>query len=116
MMVQSIFNHIHGKIGSRWAKFIKETGIDHMLIVGIDAAKFTHKAVVSNFMGMCWFNHKQGHGDRGHGDRFIVPVWTETRNTEPVSAFLLMFKSISRIHINKHKNNDTYKQDKANGQ
>lgn len=51
MMVQSIFNHIHGKIGSRWAKFIKETGIDHMLIVGIDAAKFTHKAIVSTFHG-----------------------------------------------------------------
>lgn len=51
MMVQSIFNHIQGKIGSRWTEFIKETGVENILIVGIDAAKFTHKAIVCTFHG-----------------------------------------------------------------
>ncbi|RYG73056.1 IS110 family transposase [Lentibacillus lipolyticus] len=50
-MVHSLFNHIKGKNGSRWAGFIKETGIDHMLIVAIDAAKYTHKATICNFYG-----------------------------------------------------------------
>ncbi|GAA0441675.1 hypothetical protein GCM10008983_18500 [Lentibacillus halophilus] len=50
-MVYSLFNHIKGKNGSRWAGFIRETGIDHMLIVTIDAAKYTHKAMICNFYG-----------------------------------------------------------------
>lgn len=40
-MVYTPFNHIQGKNGSRWAKFIRETGTDHLLFVAIDAAKFT---------------------------------------------------------------------------
>ncbi|WP_309298102.1 IS110 family transposase, partial [Cytobacillus sp. NCCP-133] len=50
-MVYTPFNHIQGKNGSRWAKFIRETGTDHLLIVAIDAAKFTHKAMLSSFYG-----------------------------------------------------------------
>ncbi|NUH85591.1 hypothetical protein HUN92_18005 [Bacillus firmus] len=50
-MVYTPFNHIQGKNGSRWAKFIRETGADHLLIVAIDAAKFTHKAILSSFYG-----------------------------------------------------------------
>ncbi|MFG6117861.1 hypothetical protein [Thalassobacillus sp. B23F22_16] len=37
-------NHIQGKNGSHWGTFVRETGADHLLLVGIDAAKFTHKA------------------------------------------------------------------------
>lgn len=50
-MVYPLFNHIQGKKGSRWAQLVRETGTDHMLIVAIDAAKFTHKAVISTFYG-----------------------------------------------------------------
>lgn len=50
-MVYSLLNHIQGKNGSRWAKFIRDTGPDHILILAIDAAKYTHKAMVSTFYG-----------------------------------------------------------------
>ena len=38
-MVYSTLNHIQGKIGSRWAQFVWETGVENILIVAIDAAK-----------------------------------------------------------------------------
>jgi len=44
-MAYSLLNHIQGKNGSRWSQFIKETGLDNILIVAIDAAKYTHKAL-----------------------------------------------------------------------
>ena len=50
-MVYSLLNHIQGKNGSRWAQFIKEVGREHILILAIDAAKFTHKALISTFYG-----------------------------------------------------------------
>lgn len=50
-MVYLLLNHIQGKDGSRWAKFIRDTGTDHILILVIDAAKYTHKAMVSTFYG-----------------------------------------------------------------
>lgn len=50
-MVYSLLNHIQGKNGSRWTKFIRETGTDHILVLAIDAAKYTHKAMVSTFYG-----------------------------------------------------------------
>lgn len=51
MMEYSLLNHIQGKNGSRWAKFIRETGTENLLMVAIDAAKFTHKAMISTFYG-----------------------------------------------------------------
>jgi transposase len=50
-MAYSLFNHIQGKNGSRWAKFIRDTGTDQLLMVAIDAAKFTHKAMICTFYG-----------------------------------------------------------------
>lgn len=50
-MAYSLLNHIQGKNGSRWAKFIRDTGTDHLLMVAIDAAKFTHKAMICTFYG-----------------------------------------------------------------
>lgn len=50
-MVYSLLNHIQGENGSRWAKFIRKTGTNHMLLVAIDAAKFTHKAIICTFYG-----------------------------------------------------------------
>ncbi|WP_066173758.1 IS110 family transposase [Bacillus marinisedimentorum] len=50
-MAYSLFNHIQGKNGSRWAEFIRNTGTDHLLVVAIDAAKYTHKAMICNFYG-----------------------------------------------------------------
>ncbi len=49
MMVHTLLNHIQGKNGSRWAQFVRETGTDSMLIVAIDAAKYTHKAMICTF-------------------------------------------------------------------
>ena len=51
MMEYSLLNHIQGKNGSRWANFIRETGTENLLMVAIDAAKFTHKAMISTFYG-----------------------------------------------------------------
>lgn len=51
MMAYSLLNHIQGKNGSRWAQFVRETGTDSMLIVAIDAAKYTHKAIICTFYG-----------------------------------------------------------------
>ena len=50
-MVYSLLNHIQGNNGRRWAKIIRETGTNHMLLVAIDAAKFTHKAIICTFYG-----------------------------------------------------------------
>ncbi|GGM43685.1 hypothetical protein GCM10011351_32110 [Paraliobacillus quinghaiensis] len=50
-MVYSILNHIQGKNGSRWAEFVRETGTDNILILAIDAAKYTHKAMITTFYG-----------------------------------------------------------------
>ncbi|WP_246092793.1 IS110 family transposase [Terrilactibacillus laevilacticus] len=50
-MVHSLFNHIQGKNGSRWAQFVRDTGTDRILMVAIDAAKFTHKAILCTFYG-----------------------------------------------------------------
>jgi transposase len=47
----NILNHIQGKNGSRWSNFIKETGIENILILAIDAAKYTHKAMICNYFG-----------------------------------------------------------------
>lgn len=51
MMVHTLLNHIQGKNGSRWAQFVRETGTDYMLMVAIDAAKYTHKAMICTFYG-----------------------------------------------------------------
>lgn len=56
-MIYLLLNHIQGENGSRWAQFVKDTGTDHMLIVAIDAAKYTHKAAISTFMEMYSLNH-----------------------------------------------------------
>jgi transposase len=50
-MDYSILNHIQGKNGSRWAKFIRETGTENLLMVAIDAAKYTHKAMIATYYG-----------------------------------------------------------------
>lgn len=50
-MAYSLFNHINGKKGSRWAEFIRSTGAERLLIVAIDAAKYTHKAMICTFYG-----------------------------------------------------------------
>ncbi|AST90088.1 MULTISPECIES: hypothetical protein [Sutcliffiella] len=50
-MVYSTLNHIQGKIGSRWAQFVRETGVENVLIVAIDAAKYTPKAMIASFYG-----------------------------------------------------------------
>lgn len=50
-MAYSLFNHIQGKKGSRWAEFIRETGTENLMMVAIDAAKFTQKALICTFYG-----------------------------------------------------------------
>ncbi|WP_071393170.1 IS110 family RNA-guided transposase [Bacillus tuaregi] len=50
-MAYNLFNHIQGKNGSRWAQFIRETGTENLLLVAVDAAKYTHKAMISTFYG-----------------------------------------------------------------
>ncbi|MCM3490006.1 hypothetical protein M3689_11865 [Alkalihalophilus marmarensis] len=50
-MTYTLLNHIQGKIGSRWAHFVKENGVDQLLIVAVDAAKYTHKVLLANFYG-----------------------------------------------------------------
>ncbi len=50
-MVYPSFNHIQGRLGSRWANFIRNTGSENLLIVAIDAAKYTHKAMICTFYG-----------------------------------------------------------------
>lgn len=50
-MAYSLFNHIQGKKGSRWAEFLRETGTENLMLVAIDAAKFTQKALICTFYG-----------------------------------------------------------------
>jgi transposase len=50
-MVHNLFKHIQGKNGSQWANFIREIGSDNLLFVAVDAAKYTHKALISNYYG-----------------------------------------------------------------
>jgi transposase len=50
-MVYPSFNHIQGKLGSRWANFVRNTGSENLLLVAIDAAKYTHKAMICTFYG-----------------------------------------------------------------
>jgi transposase len=50
-MAYSVFNHIQGKKGSRWAEFIRETGTENLMMVAIDAAKFTQKALICTCYG-----------------------------------------------------------------
>ncbi|TYS67957.1 IS110 family transposase, partial [Sutcliffiella horikoshii] len=50
-MVYSTFNHIQGKIGSRWAQLVRETGPENLLLVAIDAAKYTPKVIITSFYG-----------------------------------------------------------------
>jgi len=50
-VVYSLLNHIQGKNGSRWANFIREVGGENLLIVAVDAAKYTHKGLICNFFG-----------------------------------------------------------------
>src|SRR5699024_3613489 len=50
-MVYPSFNHIQGKMGSRWANFVRNTGSENLLLVAIDAAKYTHKAMICTFYG-----------------------------------------------------------------
>ena len=47
----SLLNHIQGKNGSRWTQFIRETGVENILILAVDAAKYTHKAMICNYFG-----------------------------------------------------------------
>lgn len=50
-VTHSLFNHIQGKNGSRWAKFVRETGTENLLLVAVDAAKYTHKMMICTFYG-----------------------------------------------------------------
>jgi len=50
-MAYALFNHIQGKKGSRWAEFIRETGSENILMVAIDAAKYTQKVLICTFFG-----------------------------------------------------------------
>ena len=50
-MVSNLLNHIQGKNGSDWAKFVRKTGPDNIIILAVDAAKFTHKAMITDFYG-----------------------------------------------------------------
>lgn len=50
-MAYPLLNHIHGKNGSRWVEFLRNVGIDNILLVVIDAAKYTHKAMFCTFYG-----------------------------------------------------------------
>ena len=50
-VVYSTFNHIQGKIGSRWAQLVRETGPENLLLVAIDAAKYTPKVIITSFYG-----------------------------------------------------------------
>lgn len=50
-MVHTLLNHIQGKNGSRWAEFIRNTGAENILVVAVDAAKYTHKATICTFYG-----------------------------------------------------------------
>ncbi|MBY0121727.1 IS110 family transposase [Bacillus sp. S/N-304-OC-R1] len=50
-MAYSLLNHIQGKKGSRWAQFVRDTGSENLLVVAIDAAKFTHKVLICTFYG-----------------------------------------------------------------
>ncbi|WP_237563790.1 IS110 family transposase [Halalkalibacter okhensis] len=50
-MAYSLFKHIQGKKGSRWAEFVRETGTENLMLVAIDAAKFTQKALICTFYG-----------------------------------------------------------------
>src|SRR5690606_139025 len=36
---------------SRWARFIREVGTENLLMVAVDAAKYSHKAMICNFYG-----------------------------------------------------------------
>lgn len=51
MMAYTLLNHIQGKNGSRWAQFVREIGSENMLMVAVDAAKYTHKAIICTFYG-----------------------------------------------------------------
>lgn len=50
-MAYTLLKHIQGKNGSRWAQFVRDTGSDNILLIAIDAAKYTHKAMMSTFYG-----------------------------------------------------------------
>lgn len=50
-MAYNLLNHIQGKNGSRWAQLVRETGTEHLLLVAVDAAKHTHKALICNYFG-----------------------------------------------------------------
>ncbi|QHS21830.1 IS110 family transposase [Virgibacillus sp. MSP4-1] len=50
-MVSSLLNHIQGKNGSRWADFLRKVGAENLLIVAVDAAKYTHKGMICTFYG-----------------------------------------------------------------
>jgi hypothetical protein len=58
MKAYTLLNHIQGKNGSRWAQFVRETGTDSMLIVAIDAAKYTHKAIICTLIPWCLSPHE----------------------------------------------------------
>lgn len=46
-----LFNHIQGKKGRKWNEFIKESGVDNILILAVHAAKFTHSVMICNYFG-----------------------------------------------------------------
>jgi len=50
-VVLTSFNHILRKNGSRWARFVRQIGAENLLIVGVDAAKYVHKAMICSFYG-----------------------------------------------------------------
>lgn len=50
-MVYTLLNHIQGKNGSRWAEFVREVGRENLLLVAVDAAKYTHKGMICTFYG-----------------------------------------------------------------
>lgn len=51
-----LLNHIQGKIGSRWMEYLKQTGTENILILAIDAAKYTHQAMLCSFYGEILMN------------------------------------------------------------
>lgn len=50
-MVQPLLNHIQGRNGRRWADFIRKTGAENILLVAVDVAKYSHKAMICTFYG-----------------------------------------------------------------
>ncbi len=50
-MVLHSLNHIFRKSGSSWVEFVRKTGVENLLIVGVDVGKYSHKGMICSFYG-----------------------------------------------------------------